>query len=69
MCLPDHISARAQVLGTEWRLFMDGTAVPSDMCGQLHSEREHFVDRNGQVFPRRWGCSHPRLLSLRTCSV
>ena len=29
---------------------MDGKAVPSDMCGKLHSKREHFVDRNGQVY-------------------
>jgi len=35
-------------------------------------ENLRLVERHVKVrtpFPRRWGCSHLRLLSLRTCSV
>jgi len=43
---------------------IDATQVHGYTPLSLASKRGHMVP-----FPRRWGCSHLRFLSLRTCSV
>jgi len=49
---------------------LDAIAQAQPSHSILHSQRQQpEAAGTGLPFPRRWGCSHLRLLSLRTCSV